>query len=84
MAAYLNRLERVVNGAPFPAPFDAFDDDAASPLQRDIDGLAAAGIVTGTGQHRTYDPARFVTRGQMAGFLARYVESVLGRSRAAG
>lgn len=83
MAAYLNRLESALHGQPFPATSDAFDDDASSPLARDIDGLASAGILSGTGQDRTYSPGALVTRAQMAGFMARYVESVLARSAGA-
>lgn len=79
MAAYLNRLEGALMGQPFKVSFDYFDDDSSSPLKDDIDALAAAGIVSGTGQDRTYNPSGLVTRGQMAGFMARYLEVYLFR-----
>lgn len=74
MAAYLNRLRTAFYGRPFPATVDAFDDTLGTPLRADINALAGEGIVTGTGQDRTYNPGGLVTRAQMAGFLARYLE----------
>ena len=51
--------------------FDAFDDDAGSPHEADINALAAAGITTGCGTPRRYCPADGVTREQMAAFMHR-------------
>ena len=51
--------------------FDAFDDDASSPHQADINALAAAGITVGCGPPRTYCPTHNVSRAQMASFLVR-------------
>lgn len=77
MAAYLNRLQHALDGQGFNAPADYFDDDNGSQLQHDINALASAGIVSGTGADRTYNPAGLVTRAQMAGFLTRYLEQYL-------
>ncbi len=77
MAAYLNRLQAFLTGDYFPVSQDYFDDDNSSRLARDIDALAEAGIVSGTGQDRTYNPTGLVTRAQMAGFMARYLEVAL-------
>ncbi len=69
-----NRLRTAVYGRPFPTTADAFDDTLSTPLRADINALAGEGIVSGTGQDRTYNPGGLVTRAQMAGFLARYLE----------
>jgi hypothetical protein len=77
MAAYLNRLERALDGQALAADADYFDDDDATPLQGDINALAQAGIVSGTGADRVYNPGGQVTRAQMAGFMTRYLEVYL-------
>jgi len=72
MAAFVARLLDASNArlpAANEAP-DAFDDDATSGHQGNINRLAAAGIVSGTGPRR-YSPQAPVARGQMATFLTR-------------
>jgi glucose/arabinose dehydrogenase len=65
MASFLARAL----GLP-PASADFFTDDEASPHEADINRLAAAGITLGCGAG-SYCPSDFVTREQMASFLAR-------------
>lgn len=56
---------------------DRFRDDDGSPHERNIDKLAAAGVVGGTGPS-TYSPEASVTRGQMATFLVKAYEATVG------
>jgi hypothetical protein len=65
MAAFLNRAYSLT-----PSALDAFDDDADSVFQTDINALAASGITKGC-TPTTFCPADLVTRGQMAAFLRR-------------
>jgi glucose/arabinose dehydrogenase len=65
MASFLARALRLPS-----ASTDFFTDDEASPHEGDINRLAAAGITLGCGPDH-YCPLDFVTREQMASFLAR-------------
>jgi hypothetical protein len=67
MAAFIARLI-VTSGGTLPEGRDAFRDDETSTFEADINRLASAGIVEGTGVG-TYSPKLLVTRGQMAKFL---------------
>ena len=61
-------------------PFtSAFDDIAGSTHEDNILCMADAGITTGTGDD-TYSPHLEVTRGQMASFIARYIEHYTGQT----
>jgi hypothetical protein len=53
---------------------DFFDDDDGNFHEEAIDLIASEGITIGRGGHRLYDPRGFVTRQQMAGFLARKLD----------
>jgi hypothetical protein len=64
------RLQLVSLGhLPDSAP-DAFTDDAGSPHEANINRLASAGIINGTGPG-AFSPGNAVTRGQMASFINR-------------
>jgi Tol biopolymer transport system component len=73
MAAFLARAEAWRAGAELPAVPDAFLDDQAHVLQREINQVAAVGLSTGV-HERTFAPGSIVTRGQMATFLARLLD----------
>jgi hypothetical protein len=80
MASFVARLvERTFRGLPPEAEVpDAFTDDEASGHEGNINRLAAAGIVGGTGGGR-YSPLTGVPREQMASFLARAATYALAR-----
>jgi hypothetical protein len=61
---------------------DYFPDDDTSPLHREINTAAAAGIAGGYGDG-TYRPGVTVLRDQMASFLARTLDLVVERGMAA-
>ncbi len=82
MASFVARLIDAT-AADLPPGADAFDDDNTSGHQDNINRLAAAGIVSGTGG-RTYSPHTQVTRAQMATFLVRAAQFVAGHSLPAG
>lgn len=83
MASFLARTV-VRGGGTLPgSPPDAFTDDTGSPHERSINQLAAAGVVLGRGDG-TYAPGPPVRRDQMASFLVRAVEHVLGEPLPAG
>jgi subtilisin family serine protease len=65
--------------APLPTGPSRFDDIAGSVHAANIEALAAAGIVGGTGP-TTFDPSGTVTRAQMATFLVRTYEHLAGRA----
>jgi hypothetical protein len=71
MASFLARLQEQL-GDGFRAGEDFFADDQANTHEDNINRIAAAGIVNGTGE-RTYSPGNPVTRQQMAAFVMRYV-----------
>jgi hypothetical protein len=68
MASFLSRALDLP-----PAPADAFDDDAGSAHQADINRLAASGITGGCAE-RAFCPTGPVTRDQMASFLSRALD----------
>ena len=70
MATFLVRTLQSEGAAVPTNPPNAFPDDAGSVHERNIDALAAMGIVAGSGDGR-YHPANVVTRGQMALFIDR-------------
>lgn len=79
MASFVNRLQGAVQEAAggdpagLTGPRGAFADvDDANVHRRNIDGLAAAGIVEGRRDGR-FRPYATVTRGQMAAFVVRLV-----------
>ena len=70
MASFVVRtIESAGPGLPEPTT-DWFDDDNGSVHERQINQLAAAGVVAGGGA-RSFAPAIAVTRAQMASFLVR-------------
>jgi hypothetical protein len=73
MASFIARAIEHMTGQPVATDQDYFtDDEGAVPHEDNINGIASLGIVQGidtTGD--LYAPARSVTRGQMAGFVAR-------------
>jgi hypothetical protein len=80
MATFLaNAIER--SGKVLPeANRDFFTDDAGSPHERNINRLAEARVVSGTGDGSTYSPRALVNRAQMATFLVRAVKERTGTS----
>ena len=83
MASFLVRALAELRVA-LPAGEDRFTDLEGNPHRENVERLAAAGIVKGTGDG-LYGPAQAVTRGQMAtmllGALDRFLPPV-GRTRA--
>ena len=78
MASFLARTLEV-SGYPLPPePPEVFVDIAGSTHEDAIELLAATGIASGTGEGR-FEPSQVVTREQMASFVVRTVETVLGR-----
>lgn len=73
MASFLNNVVRELTGSRLRSETDFFADDETSTHEDNINGLARHGIVTGTGDD-VFAPGGLVTRGQMAGFLAREVD----------
>lgn len=83
MASFIARLIQESGGTlPDPAP-DAFDDDNGLAHERNINRLAAIGVVAG-GTDGLYRPAQRVSRAQMATFLVRAYEYRNGASLPAG
>jgi hypothetical protein len=80
MAAFLVRAHdhRARQGGrpPLADGGDYFPDDDTSPLQREINASAAAGL-TGGYADGTYQPGLAVARDQMASFLARTLDVVV-------
>lgn len=72
MASFLAGLYELADGAPLPAGPDAFTDDNATPHEAEINALAQAGIVLGTG-NGLYDPNGDVRRDSMASFIVRTI-----------
>jgi hypothetical protein len=73
MAAFLARVLYVSGVAFASSAPDAFPDDDGSVHEPFINAMAAMGIVGGQADG-TFGPRGFVTRGQMATFLARVLE----------
>jgi hypothetical protein len=82
MATFLTRVADAI-GQPFPAGPDAFPDDDGNVHEDAIDALAAAGIVLGRADG-TVGPDDPVTRDQMASFIVRTLEALLGEELPAG
>lgn len=77
MASFVARLIKQ-SGFPLPAaPPDAFTDDETSTHENDINKVAALGVVGGRADG-SFAPKAVVTRGQMATFIVRALELVLG------
>ncbi len=83
MATFIANLVRTA-GADLPAGSDAFTDDDGNIHEGDVNALAAAGIVKGTGDGTTYSPGAQVTRAAMATFVANALAYVTGSSLPAG
>lgn len=83
MASFMARLVTKTAGSLPADERDAFNDDAGSPHESNINALAAASIVAGTGVGN-YSPGAAVNRGQMASFLVRTYEHRTGRVLPAG
>lgn len=73
MATFLDKLHGVVSGARFPSGPDAFDGDDGTTHEASANAIASAGVGVGV-TDRDFGAARPVTRGQMAGFLARVLD----------
>jgi hypothetical protein len=73
MAAFVNRLEGFLTGAPFATEDDYFDDDAGDPGEDDLNALASVGIFQGDGAGRV-TPGGTLSRRQMANILLRYAQ----------
>ncbi len=77
MASFLTRTLQTA-GVELPDdPTDAFDDDSGNEHELEIDQLAELGIVEGN-EDGDYDPISMVERDQMASFVVRTVEEILG------
>lgn len=74
LASFLARTYEVSTGAPLPAGPDRFPDDDGSVHERNINALAAAGVIAGVGDGSRFAPGDAVTRGQMASLLARFLD----------
>jgi hypothetical protein len=70
MATFVAQALAYVRGAPLPSGPDAFTDDVGNHHETNINRLANADIVDGTGP-TTFDPDRLVVRSQMASFLVQ-------------
>lgn len=81
MATFVARAAAYVLGAPLAAGPDAFGDDNSSTHATNIDAVAAVGIATGTGPG-AFSPDAGVSRGQMAGFLARLADLLVDEGAA--
>lgn len=80
MASFVAQAIEAAGGQlPASAP-NAFNDDEGSVHERNIDRLAAAGIVSGVGGGR-YNPSGTVSRAQMATFLANAARHLQGQAR---
>lgn len=77
MATFLTRtIDAAIDALPVEAP-DAFDDDDGDAHERNINRLAAAGLVRGTATS-SFSPDAAVSREQMASFLAAVHHFVTG------
>ena len=82
MAAFVARTLRATGSTLPERPADAFRDDEGSHFEREINQLAAVGVVNGTSVSG-YSPRALVTRAQMAAFLVRTYEHRSGDDIAA-
>lgn len=77
MASFLARTAGSILPQELAAGRDAFVDDNGSPHEAGINAVAEAGIAAGMAEGR-YDPGSAVRRDQMASFLARTADLVVG------
>ncbi|MTV27214.1 S8 family serine peptidase [Nitriliruptoraceae bacterium ZYF776] len=78
MASFLARLLQV-GGVDLPdAPASRWPDVTDGPHALAIDQLTELGIIAGRSGGERFDPAGRVTRAQMASFLVRAIEEILG------
>jgi hypothetical protein len=70
MASFINRAIDFLTGTPFSSSTDFFDDDNGDVHEANINGLAGAGIVQGTGGG-LYSPTTPVLRDSMGSFIIR-------------
>lgn len=78
MAAFVVRTIELLADATFTSEAEWFDDIVGNPHERSILVSRDLGITRGTGQLRTFEPYRDLTREQMATFLAQTMDA-LGR-----
>jgi hypothetical protein len=83
MASLTARLIETTGGSLPPSDTDHFDDDDGSVHEDNINRLASAGVVQGTGE-RTFGPNVVVNRGQLASLLVRAYELRSGNTLPAG
>lgn len=75
MASFIANLQTFLQVPGFgPATRDFFDDDNGTTHESKINLIAEEGITVGQGSDRRYGILGFVTRGQMAQFLARKID----------
>ncbi|MEX2292756.1 MAG: S-layer homology domain-containing protein [Acidimicrobiales bacterium] len=70
MAAFVNRLQEFLTGAPFTATGDYFDDDDGDSGEDNLNAMAERGIFQGDGAGNVF-PGASLTRRQMALILMR-------------
>lgn len=70
MATFIAEALEFIRGAALPEGADRFTDDETSVHEANINRLANAGIIVGTGG-TTYNPSGPVSRAQMASFLVQ-------------
>jgi hypothetical protein len=73
MAAFVNRLQDFLTGAPFSTSGDFFDDDDGDPGEDNLDAVASVGIFQGDGAGNV-DPGGDLSRRQMANVLLRHAQ----------
>jgi len=71
MAAFVNRLQEFLTGAPFTTTGDFFDDDTGDTGEANLNAVASVGIFQGDGAGNV-NPGDPLTRRQMANVLLRY------------
>lgn len=76
MATFLSRSVSIARGGLAPAEHDYFADDSINAHEANINVVAELGIAGGVAAD-AYAPGRFVSRGQMASFLARALDASL-------
>ncbi|WP_157041882.1 S-layer homology domain-containing protein [Nitriliruptor alkaliphilus] len=74
LASLLARSYEQATGEALPAGRARFSDVAGSVHERNINALAAAGVIKGVGDGTRFAPNDTVTRAQMASLLARFVD----------
>jgi hypothetical protein len=74
LASFLARTYEQATGERLADGPRRFRDTAGSVHARNIDALAAAGVIAGVGDGTRFAPNATVTRGQMASFLARTLD----------